>query len=91
MKRQKGLLADRVADCSSYHFNYCRDCYPEPAAGADCGERSVGRSVDSDTEHSADFIQLRLPDGGLFEHAGQSLGQLRGNHCADLDERLLDR
>src|SRR5271170_5212849 len=61
----KGLLTDRIADCGGDHPDHRRDCYPEPIARAYCGERIVRGSVDSYAEHSADFIQFRLPHGGL--------------------------
>src|ERR1022692_4897917 len=61
----EGLFADRVADCGGDHPNYSGDCYPEPATGAHCGERGVRSGVDSHHQHSNDFIQLKLPDGGF--------------------------
>src|SRR5580704_14623802 len=61
----KGLLTDRTADRGGDHPDHRRDCYPEPITRTYCGERVVRSGVGSYTEHSTDFLQLRLPDSRL--------------------------
>ena len=91
MKKQKGFSLIELLIVVAIILIIAAIAIPNLLRARIAANEVVGGGVDSDIEHSTDFIQLRLPDGGLFEHAGQSLGQLRGNHCADLDERLLDR
>src|SRR5271167_18335 len=70
----KGLLTDRTADRGGDHPDHRRDCYPEPVACTYCGERVVRCGIASHHQHGSDLIQLRLSNGGLCIHAGQSGG-----------------
>ncbi len=54
--RAEGIFSDRATDRGGYHFNHCGHRDPQPTAGADFGERVLGRGFAKNFEYGPDLV-----------------------------------